>query len=158
MSKSKKKLQAAARTALGLPQPASTAPLATAAETAASTTATEAAPKKARTLRPAGLGYPNAKKLVNPQHTLEAKKEAAKKIGGSMVWQAKFWVVKVPKGEFNIPSREMAALSVATFLEKVSQPPPKAPVADPTPAADQAPAAAVAEVRENELIEESASV
>jgi hypothetical protein len=73
--------------------------------------------------RPAGLGYPNAKKLINPQQTLELKKEAAKKLGGSMIYQNKNWIIKVPVGEFKIPSRVLAGLSLATFLEHIQKEP-----------------------------------
>lgn len=98
-------------------------------------------PKKVRTNRPAGLGHPNAKKLVNPQHTLELKKAAVAKLGGAMVWTNKNWSIKVPAGEFSLPSRELAALSVATLLDRVSKAPPKAP---------EAPAAEVQETEETE--------
>jgi hypothetical protein len=87
-------------------------------------------PKKTRSHRPAGLGHPDAKKLVNPQHTLELKKDAAKKLGGKMLWVNKHWVVNVPAGEFTFASRAMAALSVATFIEAVSKAPAKVEPAD----------------------------
>lgn len=150
MSKSKKKLIAAAQAALVKPQSAAAPTLQPVAETKTASTAplAEAPPaaaapapapeKKVRTTRPAGLGHPNAKKLVNPQHTLELKKAAAAKLGGSMVWAGKNWLVKVPAGEFILQSREMAALSVATFLLKVEKAPVKeVPVADPTPNATE---------------------
>jgi hypothetical protein len=168
MSKSKKKLIAATKAALGIKPEAQslttdgkeipTTPLATNVETPTTPLATNvetqtpaaapAAPteKKVRSNRPAGLGHPNAKKLVNPQHTLELKKTAIAKLGGSMVWTNKNWSIKVPAGEFSFPSRELAAFSVATLLQRVEK-------------ADQkAPAEAVAQVEETQETEGEATV
>lgn len=79
------------------------------------------ATKSTRARRPAGLGYPTAKKLVNPQHTLELKKSAIEKSGGLMVWAKKFWAIKNAAGaEFVIESRKMASLSVAALMEYVA--------------------------------------
>lgn len=89
-----------------------------------------AKPSKAR--RPAGLGHPEAKKLINPQHTLEMKKAAAQKLGGTMVYQNRNWIIHVPKGEFKIPSRTLAGFSLASFIQEISKE-PKAVVVDPTP-------------------------
>lgn len=104
------------------------------AETSQPTASVEAAPKKVRSNRPAGLGYPEAKKLVNPQHTLEAKKAAVAKLGGRMVWTNKNWSINVPAGEFSFPSRELAGLSVATLLDRVAKAPTKAAPVESTEA------------------------
>ena len=41
--------------------------------------------------RPQGLGYPQAKKLVNPQQTLELKKSAARAAGFQLSWTNRSW-------------------------------------------------------------------
>lgn len=80
--------------------------------------AAAAAPK---TRRPAGLGYPAAKKLVNPQHTLELKKSAVAKAGGLMVWAKQHWAIKNAAGQdFLIASRELAAETVASLLQRIA--------------------------------------
>lgn len=74
-----------------------------------------------RTRRPAGLGYPGAKKLVNPQHTLELKKTAVQKAGGLMVWAKQHWAIKNAAGqEFIVKSRELAAETVASLLARIA--------------------------------------
>jgi hypothetical protein len=73
--------------------------------------------------RPIGLGYPHAKKLVNPQHTLELKKVAVAKAGGTMVWAKKAWAIKNAAGqEFLIASRDLAANTVDSLLARIVLP------------------------------------
>jgi hypothetical protein len=148
MSKRKSKKAAAAIPTTAL----ATAPVEIQTPAAAPEAATSK--KASRSHRPAGLGFPNAKKLVNPQHTLEAKKEAAKKLGGTMLWVNKNWKVNVPAGEFSFPSRGMAALSVATFLETVSHKPAAPAPVEPVPSDEDSPSdvdAFIDRVEENEV-------
>jgi hypothetical protein len=148
---SKKNRQAAARAVLtaaskealqtaGITQPVEglvpTQSLASEAQVeTASTTAGPAVPASGKARRPAGLGHPEARKLINPQHTLEMKKAAARKLGGTMVYQNKNWIIHVPSGEFKIPSRTLAGFSLASFILEISQP-KKPGVVNPTPNAE----------------------
>ncbi|GAC1501593.1 MAG: hypothetical protein NVS1B10_05890 [Candidatus Saccharimonadales bacterium] len=85
--------------------------------------------KASRARRPIGLGHPNARKLVNPQHTLELKKSAAVKAGGRMVWANRCWVILFPGHDALVfASRQMAAMSLASFLEAIANPTPTAEV------------------------------
>jgi hypothetical protein len=64
----------------------------------------------------AGRGNPKGTKVVNPQHTLEAKKALVRKAGGKMVWKGRQWVVVTPKADpVEIPSRKLAGYSLKTF-------------------------------------------
>lgn len=62
-----------------------------------------------------GLGHPNAKKIVNPQNTLELKKTAVKEAGGKMVWTNRKWVI----GEVSVESRVLAAMTIEEVVALV---------------------------------------
>jgi hypothetical protein len=79
--------------------------------------------KPARSRKPQGLGNPQAKKLVNPQVTLELKKSAAAGTGSLLTWQARSWVlIYQDQTRVQISSRELAALSLADFLSRYCNP------------------------------------
>lgn len=152
---SKKNRQAAARAVLAQATPEqlkdagiSVQPLATAVQVdVATNTEAPTTEKPSRARRPAGLGHPTAKKLINPQHTLEMKKTAAQKLGGTMVYQNKNWIIHVPAGEFKIPSRTLAGFSLASFIQEISQ--------KRNPASDSAPPAEVKTDAETQVEEEA---
>jgi len=61
-----------------------------------------------------GRGQPEAKKIVNPQETLELKKEAVLSVGGQMLWLGRMWHIKTNKGVVRtIPSRHLAQMTIS---------------------------------------------
>jgi len=73
----------------------------------------KAEPKERRVRqKTSGLGHPDAKKIVNPQNTLELKKAAVKEKGGSMRWESRRWVVTMGKKSYTVRSRDLAAMTI----------------------------------------------
>lgn len=63
-------------------------------------------------------GHPSAKKVVNPQPTLEIKKLAIKQAKGTMAWTNRVWVISVPGREAQIvQSRELAKMTVGELCK-----------------------------------------
>jgi hypothetical protein len=63
-------------------------------------------------------GHPSAKKVVNPQPTLEIKKLAVKQAKGTMVWANRVWVITVPGRESQVVhSRELAKMTVGELCK-----------------------------------------
>ena len=63
-------------------------------------------------------GHPSAKKVVNPQPTLEIKKLAVRQAKGSMVWANRVWVITVPgRNSVTIHSRELAKMTVGELCK-----------------------------------------
>jgi hypothetical protein len=91
---------------------------------------------------PTGLGKPNAKKVVNPQNTLELKKSAVRAAGGKMVWGNRTWTITCGKKDFIFASRELAALTTAQLVARVSKK-SATPASPAAPSPDSAPAAQV---------------
>ena len=80
--------------------------------------------RKNRTKGPnSGRGNPEAKKSINPQQTLEDKKDITKEFGGTMTWAGRQWHIKGVKGvdDFSLTSREIAALTLEQFRNKLEQ-------------------------------------
>lgn len=66
-----------------------------------------------------GRGNPEAKKSINPQQTLEDKKEIAKDLGGTMTWAGRQWHVKGPNIDYSFTSRELAGFTLEAFRKKL---------------------------------------
>jgi small-conductance mechanosensitive channel len=63
-----------------------------------------------------GLGNPHSSRNINPQHTLEAKKNIVRKAGGQMKWQGHKWIVKTPaKGATELTSKKLARYTLSSF-------------------------------------------
>jgi predicted transcriptional regulator len=62
-----------------------------------------------------GRGNPTAKKSINPQQTLEDKKDIAKELGGTMTWAGRLWHIKGPEFDLTMSSREIAELTLEQF-------------------------------------------
>lgn len=78
--------------------------------------------RKNRTKGPnSGRGNPDAKKSINPQQTLEDKKDITKEFGGTMTWAGRQWHIKGVKGvdDFSLTSREIAGLTLEQFRQKL---------------------------------------
>lgn len=97
--------------------------------------ATEKKPKKKRARAPrnkgeilatAGKGKPTAKKIVNPQPTLELKKRVIHQAGGKMVWANRQWEIKVNDEDFVFSSRALAEMTVGDLAKEVGISLPKA--------------------------------
>lgn len=68
-----------------------------------------------------GRGNPEAKKSINPQQTLEDKKDITKEFGGTMTWAGRQWHIKGIDGidDFSLTSREMAGFTLEQFRKKL---------------------------------------
>lgn len=55
-----------------------------------------------------GAGKPNAKKVVNPQQTLDLKKAMIERNNGKMVWQNRMWSITVAGETTQMKSRDLA--------------------------------------------------
>jgi len=75
--------------------------------------------KRGRKSTMTGRGNPEAKKAINPQATLEAKKAIAKEAGGTMTWAGRLWHIKGPEFDFTMTSREIATFTLDSFRKKV---------------------------------------
>lgn len=82
-----------------------------------SAAASEKKPRKSRG-KSSGAGNPTAKKVVNPQPTLELKKAFMKSNGGKMVWSHRQWMVAANGHEQVFLSRQLAALDLVSFAKK----------------------------------------
>jgi hypothetical protein len=72
--------------------------------------------RKSRTKGPnSGRGNPEAKKSINPQQTLEDKKDIAKELGFKMTWAGRLWHI----GEITMTSREIASFTLEQFRKKL---------------------------------------
>jgi hypothetical protein len=68
-----------------------------------------------------GKGYPDAKRSMNPQATLELKKTKVREIGGNMVFAGRKWVITLKdKRVVEFVSREIAALSADELIAVVN--------------------------------------
>lgn len=78
------------------------------------------APKERKPRRKAsGIGKPNAKKVVNPQQTLDLKKALVERNGGKMVWANRVWVITVGKDQTVFKSRDLAALTLEDLANQL---------------------------------------
>jgi hypothetical protein len=57
-------------------------------------------------------GHPSAKKIVNPQPTLEVKKLVIRRAGGKMIWADRLWHISANGKDHAMASRELAAMTV----------------------------------------------
>jgi hypothetical protein len=81
-------------------------------------------PKAAKERKPrrkaSGVGKPDAKKVINPQQTLDLKKAMVERNGGKMVWENRVWNISIKGKEGAVlKSREVAKHtleSLAKFL------------------------------------------
>lgn len=63
-------------------------------------------------------GHPSAKKVVNPQPTLEIKKLAIRLAKGTMVWANRVWVITIPgRDAVTMHSRELAKMTVGELCK-----------------------------------------
>lgn len=76
--------------------------------------------RKPRAKGPAsGRGNPDAKKAINPQQTLEDKKDIAKELGGTMTWAGRQWHIKGKDFDITMSSREIASFTLEQFRKKL---------------------------------------
>lgn len=76
--------------------------------------------RKPRTKGPtSGRGNPEAKKAINPQQTLEDKKDIAKEFGGTMTWAGRLWHIKGKNFDITMTSREIASFTLEQFRKKL---------------------------------------
>ena len=66
-----------------------------------------------------GRGNPNAKKIVNPQPTLELKKKLVRDAGGSIAYANRQWTIELGDKSFIFFSREFAGHTVGTLATAV---------------------------------------
>lgn len=77
--------------------------------------------RKARAKSPnSGRGNPEAKKSINPQQTLEDKKDIVKELGGKMTWAGRLWHMKGDDFDLTMTSREIAGLTLEQFRKKLN--------------------------------------
>lgn len=74
---------------------------------------------KGAILPTSGKGHPGAKKVVNPQPTLELKKLAVRQAKGSMTWANRTWHIAVNGKEMQMSSRELASLSIGDLCKNL---------------------------------------
>jgi hypothetical protein len=67
----------------------------------------------------AGKGNPDAKKIINPQPTLDLKKRVIRHAGGKMEWQNRQWEITVKDEDFKFSSRDLAKMTVGDLAKKV---------------------------------------
>lgn len=73
---------------------------------------------KGRITADSGKGKPGAKKIVNPQRTLELKKAFIAKNGGSMKWATgRVWHIDVGSTHVSMTSREMATITIGELCK-----------------------------------------
>lgn len=65
-----------------------------------------------------GIGKPNAKKVVNPQQTLDLKKALVERNGGKMVWANRVWVITVKGKSETMKSRDLAGLTLEALAKQ----------------------------------------
>jgi hypothetical protein len=66
-----------------------------------------------------GKGKPDAKKIINPQPTLDLKKRVIQHAGGKMAWANRQWEITVNDEEFKFSSRDLAKMTVGDLAKKV---------------------------------------
>jgi hypothetical protein len=80
-------------------------------------------PRVSKSLADRGRGRPDAKKICNPQPTLELKKSAVRAAGGSIGYARRQWFITVPHDDgdkaFTFWSREFAALTVGALCNAI---------------------------------------
>lgn len=76
-----------------------------------------AKPRKA--LADQGRGNPLAKKVINPQPTLELKKKQIREAGGTMEFKNRQWEIEVNDETFAFPSRQLAGMTVGQLCAAV---------------------------------------
>ena len=74
-----------------------------------------------------GKGKPGAKKIINPQPTLELKKKVVRLAGGKMTWANRQWEIEVNGEEFEISSKALAEMTVGDLAKEVGIELPQAP-------------------------------
>lgn len=74
---------------------------------------------KGMILASAGKGKPTAKKIVNPQPTLELKKRVVQHAGGKMVWGNRQWEITVNDQDFVFSSRALAEMTVGDLAKEI---------------------------------------
>ena len=77
----------------------------------------QAKPRKA--LADQGRGKPTAKKVINPQPTLELKKKVVREAGGTMAYANRQWEIELKNESFVFPSRQLAAMTVGDLAKAV---------------------------------------
>jgi len=73
---------------------------------------------------PSGRGNPAAKKVVNPQPTLELKKAAIRAAKGKMVWANRKWSITANGMSLDFASRELADMTLTQLCKAFGIPVP----------------------------------
>jgi hypothetical protein len=78
-----------------------------------------AKPRKA--LADQGRGKPEAKKVINPQPTLDLKKKHIQALKGTMEYKNRQWEIEIPElgVEDNLTSKEMARLTLGQLFDRL---------------------------------------
>lgn len=66
-----------------------------------------------------GRGRPEAKRIMNPQPTLELKKKFVREAGGTMEFKGRQWTIVVKDRTFLFPSRQMAGMTAGELCAAV---------------------------------------
>lgn len=75
-------------------------------------------PKEKKPRRKAsGIGKPNAKKVVNPQQTLDLKKAMIERNKGKMIWANRIWTISANGKSEQFKSRDLAALTLEALAK-----------------------------------------
>jgi hypothetical protein len=83
--------------------------------------------EKGQILASAGKGKPDAKKIINPQPTLDLKKKVVRLAGGKMAWGNKQWEITVHNEEYKFSSKDIAGMTVGDLAKKIGISLPAAP-------------------------------
>lgn len=75
--------------------------------------------KPRKPLSEQGRGNPSAKKVINPQPTLELKKKLVRQAGGTMEYKNRQWEIEVNGESFVFPSRQLAGMTAGQLCAEV---------------------------------------
>jgi len=66
-----------------------------------------------------GRGRPDAKRICNPQPTLDLKKRFVRQAGGTMEFKNRQWEIEVNGEKFSFPSRQLAGMTAGELCKAV---------------------------------------
>jgi hypothetical protein len=75
--------------------------------------------KPRKPLSDQGRGKPDAKKVINPQPTLDLKKKHIQKLGGTMEYKNRQWEIEVNGTSDVLTSKEMARLTLGQLFDRL---------------------------------------